>query len=941
MALRKQNIDLPLAIGLDTKTDPKQTKGLLRMENAFIRKSGELRKRGGKKFLADDVFSRFRSGGEEMVEGFELHNHKDKALLLLGRDSEGVSSPGGFPFADAQEGQGIFAQLKTKPGWDLASNRSRVSFGIERISARNTTGPDLACGSGYEFAAFVDTDVGGLGISETHYTITDETTQAKIFSDQILGASGRALEPRVLHVKNTSGPNSSFILWVINGASNLLQAYKWDPTTPTAAIDPVADKIVEFTDVDAHSHFDVTLQDAGTMVLTYVNDAAASTGNVVVKRIDADGTVLSTSTTTAAAQEGIGVWVVVSGGSTTIFVVYSDTGTTVKSIVLNSLGVVISGPTTLSVAVSGAGDPTQITGVRAQAFDQLVDNIATAPASMLALEYEDVTNPHNSRVNILLLDSTGASVGVSGDTIIAQHSGLMAKGFAVDGIPYFPLVHESTLQPTAFLTSIRQRALNTDTDTFLRINYDAKILANRSGGLRTVSGTLPNVSSLGGDEFKLATLRQDRRLPDGTVLEGVVLIRLDMKPDRVGSVSVGLNTQIAGGVITDHDGVSQELGFHLFPENITENSQAGGGSIGAGTYSYTALFEWTDRNGQLHRSAPAPAITVVVPGPLTTVFIEVPTLAASERRRPQGGPSAGPTDRAKAFEVEIHLFRTEAGGTVFHKTGASTKNDPEDVTKIIGDTISDTDLIKNELLYTEGGVLEANGPRAFRAITARSDRAFGIPYDDPTAIYFTKPKVESLGLEFNDASFIRIERGGDGVALGVLDDNIIVFKEDTIYAFGGAGPNALGEGSFTPPRKISSDVGCIDPRSIVETDVGIFFKSKKGIELLNRSLVASYVGALVEDFNDDTIVSAVLLAELHQVRFALAASRPVLVFDYFHQRWSTYEFGDVVDAVNFQGDYLMVSSTGKVFRRLQDRDTMAVVRRRTGVSENLVGLRPW
>jgi hypothetical protein len=75
--------------------------------------------------------------------------------------------------------------------------------------------------------------------------------------------------------------------------------------------------------------------------------------------------------------------------------------------------------------------------------------------------------------------------------------------------------------------------------------------------------------------------------------------------------------------------------------------------------------------------------------------------------------------------------------------------------------------------------------------------------------------------------------GGDITALKAMDDKLIIFKENAIFYLSGDGPNNLGQqDTFIEPQLISSDIGCSVKNSVVLTPAGIFFKSHKGIHLL-------------------------------------------------------------------------------------------------------------
>ena len=74
---------------------------------------------------------------------------------------------------------------------------------------------------------------------------------------------------------------------------------------------------------------------------------------------------------------------------------------------------------------------------------------------------------------------------------------------------------------------------------------------------------------------------------------------------------------MGGGFISMYDSQEiTEMNFHLYPENISQNTNNSAGSIAAGTYQYKVIFFWTDARGQIHRSAPSVAVTATPTGGL-------------------------------------------------------------------------------------------------------------------------------------------------------------------------------------------------------------------------------------------------------------------------------------------------------------------------------------
>jgi len=192
--------------------------------------------------------------------------------------------------------------------------------------------------------------------------------------------------------------------------------------------------------------------------------------------------------------------------------------------------------------------------------------------------------------------------------------------------------------------------------------------------------------------------------------------------------------------------------------------------------------------------------------------------------------------------------------------------------------------------------------------------------EDPNLITFSKIRSETGPVEFNDFLTISLNNfGGKIKAFGVLDDKFIMFKESSIFFMSGEGPTNIGtQDTFTEPQQIASDVGCSEQRSVVVTPLGLMFKSKKGIYILTRGLQVLYIGDRVEEFNDLTISSGLLVPNTNQIRFTTTDSK-CLVYDYLMNQWSTFTNYEANDADIFKDKYVLLSSFDPVKQEIDDQ----------------------
>ena len=173
------------------------------------------------------------------------------------------------------------------------------------------------------------------------------------------------------------------------------------------------------------------------------------------------------------------------------------------------------------------------------------------------------------------------------------------------------------------------------------------------------------------------------------------------------------------------------------------------------------------------------------------------------------------------------------GGTGTVPLGLVTTN----LTCFDGGTKAYNGLLSEPYLYTTGGILDNVPPPAAKSMCVHQNRLVLGGADDTTVVWFSKPITPTEGPGFNEQLTITIGDGGPVMGLASLNGNLIVFKYQDVYVVPGTFPDASGNGpSLGEPFNLPSGVGCIDHRSVVETPVGVFFQSTRGLELLTPAL---------------------------------------------------------------------------------------------------------
>ncbi len=354
---------------------------------------------------------------------------------------------------------------------------------------------------------------------------------------------------------------------------------------------------------------------------------------------------------------------------------------------------------------------------------------------------------------------------------------------------------------------------------------------------------------------------------------------------------LGETLAVSGSVPSYYDGVrTSEIGFFQRPR-ITGSSFSGAGSelptIG---YKYIAVYEQTDAKGQWHQSNVSDPTGTLLPMGGNGTVCAVRTLQVSNRMDNTTRLLSSPS------QVRIVLYRTTDGGTIYFRVPNSERvNDPSVDYVTMGLDVAHSDAL-GAPCYAQPGIpntAQVNvTPPSFTCMVAHQDRLFGA---NGKSVWFTKQAVYGEGYAFCDLFQFDAGTHGDITALASMDGSLVVFKRDKIAFVDGQGPPDNGAGGdFSPPQFIATDVGCIEPRSVVVTPHGIMFQSLQGIELLSRgrSLVP-YFGARVENAlkTHPVITSAVLNEAKGEVVFTCLTAEGAttggisLTFDLVNSIW--------------------------------------------------------
>jgi len=539
-----------------------------------------------------------------------------------------------------------------------------------------------------------------------------------------------------------------------------------------------------------------------------------------------------------------------------------------------------------------------------QSAIQTIDATSSTDIQRITLGKQDSTDSvrifyqtnGSSPEDTLIRSNTLSLAGTAGTASVFLRSvGIASKAFNTGSILLLNVLHESPLQATVF-------TVNEDKEV-------VTVLSRGNAGTHAAMWTPPSVYQLTTGEYAFPVSIKGRiRSENSTLfsLLGISVSKLDFTgPNVYNSTTLNNNLFAVGGLLNNYDGQQvTEQGFHLFPEGVAQSGTAtSGGFISDGVYQYSAVYRWVDNKGNVHQSAPSVPITYTAAGgtSLQTISINVPTLRITQKTGVRG-------------EATVELYRTEAAGTIFYKVtsvSSPTNNNTTTDTVTIVDTLADASIISNEILYTTGGILDNIAAPACDITVSHKNRLFIAGLQNKNEIRYSKITRVGEGVAFNEALSIIVDPvGGDITALASMDSNLLILKRDNVYRVAGDGPSDTGSGgSFTEPELISTDVGCVDTNSVVLGSVGLFFKSSKGIYLIDRSLTSVYIGSQVEDFNGESITSAKILDDVNEVRFATSSGN-ILVYNYFFKQWSVFTGNNMIDTEIFNNAYTGISLEG-------------------------------
>lgn len=880
MALEKQNMSISFGQGLDTKTDPRQVvPGKLEvLQNSRFISGNELEKRNGNQLLTTTSAGVGKGIGTFNNEVVSFDNYTLNSYVA----ASGVDQNKGF-----SQPIDVSTNYILQP--QFPESVSGLQFGL--------TKPDIAVNGGYIIYAF----------NSRQYAIVDQVTRQVIVP-----------QTDVINVSNNSNSvgircfalGNYFILTYNNLTTNRIEYVAIPVATPTTPNAAVSIDSINHTPV-ATAYDGVVNSSSTKLYLSY------GAGTSIITAILSSSLAITADSGHAATNnpQTIAVWLDEVPATPKLWVsFFNATNNTVKYFILNG------NTLALTLAVT-------LIDTKANVSNMIGHTVGGLGGSSVIYYEIEASNGTGLRYNIIEMSTlTDAGVVATVGQVVLKGGSIVSKIFQMNGSTernYFIVVFggESSLSvnPTYFV--LNHSVWNNGQFAFgaglnSAIPVVAKLAAGASMAPSSITGSngfqpssVYMVSSTKAEAVLAVATGSTISFEIAFGVYSIVDYTLDFNNGNAFQFQQMASTlNYTGGYLAMYDGIVPiENNFHIYPESVGLTATTTVGALmDAGTYSYCALYSWTDGQGKVHRSTACLPQTVTVGGGGTnSVTVTVPCCYFTEK------PD-------QSIFVEIYRNTLAATG-VFHvitqRQGVTESSRLQTEITFV-DTQSDLLIQGNADLYTTGGVLSNTGGPPASGVAVYANRLFAIDAEDRNVLWYSKQVLEITPVEFSaDLTFFIDPRFGPVTAIASMDDKLIIFKNNAVFYVTGQGPDNTGNNNdFSDATLVTTTCGCVDPRSVTIMPDGLMFKSNKGIWLLDRGLGTSYIGASVESFNSSHVTGSALIPNSTQVQFTLDNSTTCLMYDYFYKQWSTYLNHNAVSATVYENLFTYIDPTGHVFQ---------------------------
>lgn len=851
MALDKQSLNIPLALGLNQKTDPWQINPgqFLALSNIVFTTDKRLTKRNGFPLLST-------LPADNQVNTLATFQG---SLVGLGVD---LFSLNAGEWLD--KGRMLPVDLRMLPA-------ARSSY--------NQTSPDVAYADN-ELACVVWEEQ-GVG----HYEVIDSTGEVVIGSTLLPNA---ARCPRVFQL------NRYFIITFLAdvlGTPHLqyIAVPILTPQLPGTAVN-ISTQLSSAT----AGAYDGYLSEADSRLYLTWN---GSDGGGAIRYCFIDSTLAQHTTFSKAGQSANLLSIFVDAGMYCWIVGYKTAGTTTFAFCVTNNQAVTSVPVTVlssSLTVEALTSYSQAGTVTAYA------------------QVENTYSGGSVRSDYITSITCTQAAAVGSPILIARGVGLGSKPMLYNDVVYLLAVYGSpngeNLEPSNFL-------INEEGEVISRLaasnggGYAASQVLTQTTLIDGVLSQAYLVKDLLASLNKGLASNPAASQAGVYTQTGVNLASFNMAPQQLITSEIAGNLNASGGMLWQYDGTRPvENNFQVWPEDVAATPHTTGGLLTDQQYYYQVCYEYTDNQGNLSRSAPSIPVGALVSGGggSGSVTLVIPTLRLTYKSSVRIVVYRWSTAQQSYYQItsitsplinnpavddvtytDIQADSSILGNNLIYTTGGVIENlAPPAVATLV--------LFKNRqwVLDAENRNLWWYSKQIIEATPIEMSDLF---------TYYIAPS--SAG--FN---------AGEVTAGAAMDDKLISFRANSIFYTTGNGPdNAGANNDFSEPVFVTSAVGCTNQRSIVLTPNGLMFQSSQGIWLLGRDLGVSYIGAPVEAHNEFDVVAAVAVPGTTQVRFSLA-NGVKLMYDYYYGKWGTFNGVSCISSTLFNDMETILTSYSQVWQ---------------------------
>lgn len=892
MSIDWQTVSIPFGQGVGTKTDPKmlQSGKLTTLTNGIFQKSGRLSKRNGYTNFGLSIIGGGTIGTQQMLGtmGQRLLCASSGVLYDYSETANAWKNAGKW---DSIKADDIFVS----GAFPLERNASSVISGNYSIVAYDswsiTTG--IEAGSG----------------TSVYLSVIDLQTNTTVKSDLIVSVDGRYSRLFLFGDGNVgifyftpTGTKLAFkTVSISNGAVTL-----GSEVSLATDIQPYNDSFDGYSQYDWFS-FDLA-KNGNNCTLVYSSPIGGNP--IILNTLNSSGASQATTSLSSAGRAFPISTQVGSDGNIWIYWAFPNrtTGspgviTPIRYAIFSSSLSLVLGKTTL------AGTYAYVRQLAAVEVNVTTQNLYFSVVPFITGEASvDLVTP-------TIYFCTNTTTGTFADPFAWLFNlDIFGKTFIQNGNTYLPCVYPSIDQNTGFLIDLSDKhAAAKFLFNTCECAYSVEVNSGNTGpaiggywwrypGFLTIASTYNSnrvIFSSGKIIQAIIGTTSELHFVMGSCLVDLTWNDQDSFQSLESNGIVVLNGSIPS--IYDGSGVS-ELGFNTFPE-LQGVLSSTGGSLAAGNYEFQAVYQWSDGQGNLYQSEDSDPLSVTTSGTTSKITLTAKLPALTQRT-------------LAVNPIQLLWYVTTVNGVIPYQLAQTSLS-------AIGGTASITDSAEipvadqTQPIYTQGGAIVSNSPPPPSMLMWLNNNRLWMVNSEDQSIWYSKTFASLTGIEMSALLTVAPDlRFGNIVAGHAMDEKTVLIKEKGLTYFIGDGADDSGSGSsISLPQIIPTSIGGSNSRGVYLFPSGLLFRgaNNRGIYLLDRGVNIQYIGADVEDFNSQNIVSIKSVPNSTQLRF-LTSSGSTIMYDYFFNQWGTFTNHTGYDSTVWNGTYLYSRTDGSLYQ---------------------------